>query len=494
MEVYVSNFYIETLFNIYEKGNMDKKEFKQIHFIGICGSAMANMAVMMSKMGYKVTGSDESIYPPMSTFLEKNSIPVDSFRKENIKNNPDLVIIGNAVSRGNPEAEYVLENKLRFIALPEALKTFFLYDKKNIVVTGTHGKTTSTSILAWVLECANRDPSFFIGGIPINFGYGFKTGKGDEFILEGDEYDSAFFDKRSKFVHYLPEIVVINNIEFDHCDIFRSLDDILISFRDLINLIPKNGLMVVNGDDANVRTLIDKSYAPVETFGFRSDVKWQIKNLQNLPKGVQFELYNKGSFSGEYFVPLSGNHNTMNAAGSVVVLNYLGLSKHEIQNGFNTFKSIRRRLEVRGVINSITVYDDFAHHPTEIRETLEGLHNQYPDCRLWAIFEPRTNTARRNIFQKELPRAFDPAHGIAIGKVNRAHLLTAEEILDREQIRADLTLKNKEAFYHDDVNEIINWLLPKLQPKDHVVIMSNGSFDGIHDKLLTRLEKFSPTR
>lgn len=473
-----------------QKEFMETKNIRTIHFIGICGSAMANLAVRMKEMGYQVTGSDESIYPPMSTFLLQNDIQVNNFDKNNLSGNPDLVVIGNAVSRGNPEAEYALDHKLRYISLPEALKYFFLFNKTNIVVTGTHGKTTSTSLLAWILETANHDPSFIIGGIPINFGYGFKTGTGPEFILEGDEYDSAFFDKRSKFIHYLPEIVIINNIEFDHCDIFRSLDDILLSFRNLVNLIPQNGLVVANGDDANVRFLLDKSFAPVETFGFRNDVNWQITNLQNSPKGVQFELLHQDKLFGDFFVPLTGDHNTMNAVGTVIVSNHLGLSNQVIQTGFNTFKSIRRRLEVRGVVNDIVVYDDFAHHPTEVRETLEGLHYQNPDTRLWAVFEPRTNTTRRKIFQNELPKAFDRAFGVAIGKVNRANLLSEEERLDREQIRADLTLKNKLAFYHDDVDEIINWLVPQLQPKDKVVIMSNGSFDGIHEKLLTRLKKF----
>ena len=469
---------------------MSGKEIQSVHFIGVCGAAMANLAVKMHEMGYRITGSDENIYPPMSIFLKENGIAVqEGFSTENISSNPDLIIIGNSVSRGNPEAEYTLENKLQYISLPEALKKFFLSDKKNIVVSGTHGKTTSTSMLAWVLESAGRDPSFLIGGIPLNFGYGFKLGNGKHFVLEGDEYDSAFFDKRSKFVHYLPDIVIINNVEFDHCDIFRSLDDILISFRGLINLIPRTGLLVANGDDPNIRSLVEKSHAPVETFGSRSDVRWQITNLENLPDGVAFDLKKEGELSGRYFVPLAGEHNTMNTAGAIIVLNHLGLTPAEIQQGLDSFKSIRRRMEIRGEVNGIIVYDDFAHHPTAVRETLEGIHYRHPDKKIWAIFEPRTNTTRRKIFQKELSGCFDRAFGIAIGKVNRAHLLDEEERLDREQIRADLAMKNKEAFYHDSVEEIIEWLVPLLQPGDQVVIMSNGSFDDIHEKLLARLRQ-----
>jgi UDP-N-acetylmuramate: L-alanyl-gamma-D-glutamyl-meso-diaminopimelate ligase len=475
------------------RGKMLNKEIKRVYFIGICGSAMANLAVKMKAMGYRVGGSDENIYPPMSTFLAENGIVVlEGFREENIAGDPDLVVIGNAVSRGNPEAEYTLENKLRYISLPEALKRFFLHDKQNIVVAGTHGKTTSTSLLAWVLESASRDPSFLIGGIPINFGHGFKLGKGGHFVLEGDEYDSAFFDKRSKFVHYLPDIVIINNIEFDHCDIFRDLDDILLSFRGLINLIPRTGLLVANGDDGDIRALVEKSYAPVETFGFRSDVKWQITNLKNLSNGVKFDLHQDGSMFGNFFVPLAGDHNTMNTAGAVIVMSHLGLEPDEIQKGLASFKNIRRRMEIRGEVNGITVYDDFAHHPTEVRETLEGIYYRYPAKRIWAVFEPRTNTTRRNVFQKEIPAAFDRAHGVAIGRINRASLISEEERLDREQIMADLAMRNKKAFYDDSVEQIIEWLLPQLQPGDQVVIMSNGSFDHIHEKLLIRLRQQNP--
>ncbi len=469
---------------------MLKQKIRSVHFIGICGTAMANLAAKMKELGYQVTGSDENVYPPMSTFLEEHGIPVqDGFREEHLSHDPDLVIVGNAVSRGNPEAEYMLDHKLHYMSLPEALKEFFLRGKRNIVVSGTHGKTTSSSLLAWCLEASGRDPNFLIGGIPRNFGYGFKVSKSDLFVLEGDEYDSAFFDKRSKFLHYLPEIAIINNIEFDHCDIFRSLNDILLSFRHLINLIPRTGLIVANGDDQNVRELLPNSHAPVETFGFRSDVDWQIQNLEYQSDGIIFDLSQNSQLYERFFIPLAGNHNVMNAVGVIVVLNHLNLTRDEIQQGLKTFLNVRRRLEVRGVVNGITVYDDFAHHPTAIRETLEGLAHRFPNRRIWAIFEPRTNTTRRNIFQKELPAAFELAYGVAIGKVNRAHQLKPEERLDREQLRADLASKKIPAFYHDDVEEIIRWLLPQLQPGDQVVIMSNGSFDNIHERLLKQLRK-----
>lgn len=463
---------------------------KRVHFIGICGSAMANLAVKLQELGYAVTGSDEGIYPPMSTFLQENNVAIQQeFSEKNLVPAPELVIIGNAVCRGNPEAEYVLDNKLSYISLPQALREIFLVGKQNIVVTGTHGKTTSSSLLAWILEHNNRNPNFLIGGIPLNFGSGFRLSDGPLFVLEGDEYDSAFFDKRSKFIHYLPETVIINNIEFDHCDIFRNLEDVLISFRNLINIIPQSGLLVANGDDANVRSLLDKSRARVETFGFRSDVKWRIVSLENFKDGVRFELLREGKAFGSFFLPMVGDHNTLNAVGAAIVLDYLGLSPEEIQSGLDGFKSIKRRLEVRGRVNDITVYDDFAHHPTAVRETLEGLHLRYPESRLWAVFEPRTNTTRRNIFQKEFSIAFDRAHGVAIGAINRVHLLAREEQLDREQIRAELSTKNKEVYYDDDVKEIVAWLVPQLESGDHVVVMSNGSFDNIHELLLKALKE-----
>lgn len=468
---------------------MINKPIRTIHFIAICGTAMANLAVKMKQMGYSITGSDENFYPPMSTFLEQNNVHLFSnFDEKNVDYKPDLVIIGNAVVRGNPEAEYVLDNKLLYMSLPEALKEFFLRDKNNIVVTGTHGKTTSSALLAWVLEKSKLNPNFLIGGIPENFGFGFQFGQGENFILEGDEYDSAFFDKRSKFLHYLPKIVILNNIEFDHADIFRSLDDIKICFNHLIKLIPRSGLLVANGDDPVVCELIKDSFSPVETFGFGKNVKWQIFSVKHLKTGVEFIVNQNGRKFGQFFLPLSGNHNILNATGVLIVLNHLGLKNQKIQEGFDTFKSIRRRLEIRGVIKDITIYDDFAHHPTAIRETITGLHLQDPKKRIWAIFEPRTNTTRRNILQQNFADSFKHAYGIALGKINRPHLLEAEERLDRDKICKKLISQKKQAFYADDVDELISWLLPKLQSGDKVVIMSNGSFDDLHNKLIKRLE------
>ena len=469
---------------------MIKDSIHSIHFIGICGTAMANVAVQLKKLGYIVTGSDENVYPPMSTFLVENGIhPQEGYHEKHLEPAPDLVVVGNAISRGNAEAENTLEKKLFYLSLPDVIREFFIRGKQSVVVSGTHGKTTTTSLLAWVLDSAGKNPGFLIGGIPKNFGQGMRISDGPQFIIEGDEYDTAFFDKRSKFLHYLPDIAIVNNIEFDHADIFRSIEDIKLTFSRLINLIPRNGLLVINGDDLIVRELAKKSFAPVVSFGFRSDVQWHLDGLRPSGEGIRFRLSENGHLPTEFYLPLTGHHSALNAAGVIVVARHLGLSDETIQKGLNTFQGVRRRLEVCGVVRDITVYDDFAHHPTAIRETLEGVVARFPENRVWALFEPRTNTTRRNIFQKEFPLAFEKAYGVAIGKINRPHLLKEAEKLDREQIVADLKKMGKPAMFSDSVEEIIAWLVPQTKPGDKIVVMSNGSFDGIYEKLLGALEK-----
>jgi len=471
------------------------REIRSIHFVGICGTAMANVAVALKEMGYQVTGSDSNVYPPMSTFLESHGIqPWEGYEESHLDHHPDLVVIGNAISRGNPEAEVVLERRLHYLSLPEILREFFLRGKRSLVVTGTHGKSTSVALLAWVLEKAGHDPSFLVGGIPLNFGRGFKHGKGEFFVIEGDEYDSAFFDKRSKFLHYLPEVVVINNIEFDHCDIFNSVEDIKLSFRRLVNLIPRNGLLVANGDDPNVREVVQKALhpvrlCPVELFGRSLEVTWRVEKVAVSPEGTQFDLVRNGQLEARLFLPLFGHHHALNATGVYIVARHCGVSPSEIQEAFKSFQNIRRRLEVRGVERGVTVIDDFAHHPTAVRKTLEGASYRYPGRRLWALFEPRTNTTRRRVFQNELAHAFGGAYGVVIGRINRAHLLRPEERLDREKLVADLQAQGKEAVYFDDVEDILDWLAPRLKSGDVVLVMSNGDFDNIHERLLARLRR-----
>src|SRR5271170_3176092 len=375
---------------------------QSVHFVGICGTAMASTAAALRDKGVQVTGSDQNVYPPMSTFLAERKIEVISgYAEANLAHKPSLVVIGNAISRGNPEAEYVLDHRLPYCSLPELLKEFFIRGKRSLVVAGTHGKTTTTSLLAWVFEHSGLNPSYLIGGIPNNFSQGARFTDSEWFIIEGDEYDTAFFDKRSKFIHYLPEIAIINNLEFDHADIFENLGTIQTAFKRFINLIPRNGQLFANGDDPNLAPLLDVTHCPVKRFGLGEANAWRAYNLVLAPTVTEFEVP-----SFKFRLNLLGELNVRNALGAVAAARHCGLKNHQIQSAFDTFKGVKRRMEVRGVAGGVTVVDDFAHHPTAIRETLRALRLRYAHQRIWAVFEPRSNTTRRNIFQKELAESF----------------------------------------------------------------------------------------
>src|SRR5438309_2463927 len=399
---------------------------QSVHFVGICGTAMASAAAAMQEKGVKVSGSDQNVYPPMSTFLAERKIQVISgYAERNLAHKPDLVVIGNAISRGNPEAEFVLNHKLRYCSLPELLKEFFIRGKRSIVITGTHGKTTTTSLLTWVFEHNKLNPGYLIGGIPNNLGQGARFTESPWFIIEGDEYDTAFFDKRSKFVHYLPEIAIINNLEFDHADIFESLESIKTSFKHFIRLIPRNGLLLANGDDTNLAPLLKVTHCPVKRFGLGEGNAFQAFNIRYGPTATEFEIP-----SFKFHLNLVGELNVRNALAVIGCAKHCGLKNHQIQAAFDTFKGIKRRMEVRGISGGVTVLDDFGHHPTAIRETLRALRLKYPQQRLWAIFEPRSNTTRRNVFQTELPGAFSDADAVVISQVARLELLAPAERLD----------------------------------------------------------------
>src|SRR3954469_24099625 len=414
-------------------------EIRSVHFVGICGTAMASAAAAMREKGFAVTGSDQNVYPPMSTFLAERDIQVMSgYAEKNLDHRPDLVVIGNAISRGNPEAEATLEKKLRYCSLPELLKEFFIRGKKSLVVTGTHGKTTTTSLLAWVFEHNRRDPSYLIGGIPNNLKQGAKFTKSDWFIIEGDEYDTAFFDKRSKFVHYLPELVVINNLEFDHADIFENLAAIQLSFKRLINIIPRNGLLLANGDDPNIAPLLGIKHCPIKRFGLGENCEIRATNLKLDEKGSEFKLA-----SSTFGIPLIRELNVRTALAVVAATQHYGFSDREIQSAFETFEGIKRRLELRGVSVGISIIDDFAHHPTAIRETMRALRVRFPGQRVWAVFEPRSNTTRRNVFQNELAEALALADGVAVAQVARLEQLQPEERLDPERLIQTLHAQGK---------------------------------------------------
>lgn len=456
---------------------------RSVHFVGICGTAMASAAAAMQEKGYSVTGSDQNVYPPMSTFLAQKQIPVmTGYAARNLDHRPDLVIIGNAISRGNPEAERVLAEKMRYCALPELLKEFFIRGKRSLVVTGTHGKTTTTSLLAWVFERNGFNPSYLIGGIPNNLGQGARFTDSPWFIIEGDEYDTAFFDKRSKFVHYLPEVAIINNIEYDHADIFENLGAIQTSFKRFINLIPGNGLLLANGDDPNIAPLLGIKHCPIRRFGLGPN---------NEARAVEVSLgIDASSFvlNGEsYHVNLVGEFNVRNALAVAACARHCGLSAVQVQLGFDTFTGIKRRMEVRGTEDGVTVVDDFGHHPTAIAETIKGLRHKFPGRPLWAVFEPRSNTTRRNVFQHELVDALALADHVVVAEVARLDLLAPNERLDPLQLMRDLQATGKPASYLANADTIAAHVFQNAHAGDVVCVFSNGGFGGIHQKMLDGL-------
>ncbi|HEV2842250.1 MAG TPA: UDP-N-acetylmuramate:L-alanyl-gamma-D-glutamyl-meso-diaminopimelate ligase [Chthoniobacterales bacterium] len=453
------------------------------HFLGICGTAMGSVASALRERGFTVTGSDENIYPPMSTFLESKGIALhQGYRPENIPAGAEVIVIGNAIIRGNPEVEAVLNRKLYYMSLPEVLKQFFLRGRHNLVVTGTHGKTTTTALLAWIMTAAKLAPSYVIGGIPKNLGQGALFNDSKYFVIEGDEYDSAFFDKRSKFVHYLPELLIVNNIEFDHADIFRDLDEIKLSFRRLLNLVPQNGMVLLNGDDPSCVEVARDCLAQILEIGFSPNCAQQIREVVYSSEGSRFKLGND-----EFEVPLIGEFNVRNAAMAISASRFYGVSLAKIRKALPRFQGIARRQEVRGEARGVKVIDDFGHHPTAIRETLRALRHRYPGCRLWAIFEPRSNTTRRAVFQQDLPDALKLADGVLISQVARLDQIPEGDRLNPEAVMERIAQSGRPAFYEPDVAHILERLVPLLKAKDVVVIFSNGGFDGIHGKLLERL-------
>ena len=458
-------------------------EIKHVHFAGIGGTAMAATAAAMQDKGFLVTGSDQNLYPPMSTFLAARKIEVaPGYSDKNLEKRPDLVVIGNALSRGNPEVEAVLEHQLRYCSLPELLKEFFIRGKRCIVVSGTHGKTTTTALLTWVFEQNGMNPSFMIGGIPNNFGQGARFTDSEWFIIEGDEYDTAFFDKRSKFLHYLPEIVVMNNLEFDHADIFDNLAAIQLTFKRLINLVPRNGLLLANGDDANIAPLINVTHCPVKRFGLGADNAVHGFNLRFGPTAAEFEIP-----SFKFHLNLVGEFNVRNALAVIGVAKHYGLKNSQIQSAFASFTGVRRRMEVRGIVGGVTLIDDFGHHPTAIRETLRALRLKYPSQKLWAVFEPRSNTTRRNVFQLELAEAFKDADAVVISQVARLEQIPAHERLDPAMLMKDIQSFGRPAAYLEDADRIVAYLKQNVAGGDVICVFTNGGFGDIHSKLMRTL-------
>jgi UDP-N-acetylmuramate: L-alanyl-gamma-D-glutamyl-meso-diaminopimelate ligase len=460
-----------------------KEPPRHFHFLGICGTAMGSVAAALSERGFTVTGSDENIYPPMSTFLEERKIALFSgYRAENIPAKADVVVIGNAITRGNPETEMVLNRKLFYLSLPEVLQNYFLRGRHNLVVTGTHGKTTTTALLTWIMECAKHKPSYMIGGIPRNFGQGARFNESKFVVIEGDEYDTAFFDKRSKFIHYLPELLIINNLEFDHADIFPDLDAIKLSFRRLVNIVPQKGMIVLNGDDKNCVEVTRDSLAPMLEVGFSKNCAQRIRDVSYSAKKSRFVLRDE-----VFEIPMFGEFNVRNAAMAISASKFYGVSAETIRAALLKFDGVARRQEIRGEVRGVKVIDDFGHHPTAIAQTLTALRRRYPKHRLWAIFEPRSNTTRRAVFQQELPNALKIADGVFISQVARLEQIPETERLNPGGVVREIKRAGRLAFYEQDADTIVERITPMLRKNDIVTVFSNGGFDGIHEKLLARL-------
>jgi UDP-N-acetylmuramate: L-alanyl-gamma-D-glutamyl-meso-diaminopimelate ligase len=462
----------------------------KIHLIGICGTAMATLAAMLKRKGHDVRGSDQDVYPPMSDFLALEQIPtLVGYTPDHITGDLDLVVVGNAISRGNAELEEVLDRKIRYCSLPEAIREHFLWGARSIVIAGTHGKTTTTSLTGWLLIHGGVDPTVLVGGIAGNLGAhgsSYRIGQGRDFVIEGDEYDSAFFDKTAKFLKYLPDIAVINNVEFDHADIYADFDAVALAFRRLVALVPRRGLLLVGADSPGARALVDKAVSRVQTFGTGHDVDWQAHDLESAGVSTRFRVRRSGSPFGTFEMPLVGAHNVRNALAAMAVATDVGISAERIADGLRAFAGVKRRLEVVGVADGVTVYDDFAHHPTAVAETLAGLRASNPPARIWAVFEPRSASSCRRVFQDEFARAFAAADEVLIAPIFRSKLPEAERLSVPQLVR-DLNARGQSAREADSIDDIVAGIAKEHRPGDLVVLMSNGGFGGIHQKLLRAL-------
>jgi UDP-N-acetylmuramate: L-alanyl-gamma-D-glutamyl-meso-diaminopimelate ligase len=460
----------------------------RVHFIGICGTAMATLAAMLKRKGLDVRGSDQDVYPPMSDFLAAEGIPVFSgYRPEQITGDLDLVVVGNAISRGNTELEEVLDRRIRYCSLPEAIREHFLWGAHAIVIAGTHGKTTTTSLTGWVLTHGGADPTVLVGGIARNFGEhgsSYRMGQGRDFVIEGDEYDSAFFDKTAKFLKYLPDIAVINNIEFDHADIYADLDAVKLAFRRLLLLVPRRGLSLLGIDSPAVRDLMPFVRSRLSTFGTSDDAEWQAHEIEPAGQGTAFRVRHKGTPFGSFTVPLVGAHNVRNAVAAIVVAAEAGISRERIAEGLKAFDGVKRRLEVVGRAGGVTVYDDFAHHPTAVAETLAGIRAAHPSARVWAIFEPRSASSCRRVFQDDFAKAFAAADRVLIAPVFRSSLPEAER-LSVPALVHELRCANVDAREAASIDDIVDTVGREARDGDLVVVMSNGGFGGIHQKLVS---------
>jgi len=468
------------------------------HLIGICGTAMASLAGMLQARGHQVTGSDLNVYPPMSTMLEQLGINVfHGYKREHLTPAPDCVIVGNAIPRGNPEVEEALKRKLLYRSQAEVVKDEFIRGRHSLAVAGTHGKTTTTSIAAWVIDQGDLNPTFLIGGVAQNFGHSFRVTDSDYFIIEADEYDTAYFDKGPKFMHYLPELAIVNNIEFDHADIYRDLDAVKLAFRRFMNLVPENGRLIAGWDSPHVRAVVEsfgeRLFTRLETFGTDTSAKWQVRNAEFGEGLSRFEVFCENQSWGEFQTPLVGEFNLLNCLAVIVAADAWGVSKEKITSALASFQNVKRRAEVRGEERGVLVIDDFAHHPTAVRETLRALRARYRDRRLIAVFEPRSWSSRLAVFQDDYASAFAAADYVVIAAVFDSDKVTEKgRALDTRALIDAISQQGKPAFALPDAGEIVTHLVPELRDGDVVAIMSNGGFGGIHERILSALQSMSP--
>jgi UDP-N-acetylmuramate: L-alanyl-gamma-D-glutamyl-meso-diaminopimelate ligase len=473
---------------------------KHIHLIGICGTAMASLAGLLQLRGHRVTGSDQAAYPPMSDLLRELGIPIaEPFSESNLHPSPDLIVVGNAISRGNVEVEYMLDQRIPFTSLARLMHDEFIRQtdtqgQESLVVAGTHGKTTTTSMLAWIYEVAARRqpdlaPSFLIGGVAENFGTSFRLSEGRPFIIEGDEYDTAFFDKGPKFMHYFPDALILTHVEFDHADIYRDLDSVKTAFKRLVNLVPRRGQIVAFDGSENVSECVSHAMCNVERYGFAPNSTWRLTDLRFADGASRWKLCRNGKPWADLVLPLAGEHNALNATAAAALAAGQGIPAEPIVEALATFRGVRRRLEVRAEINGITIIDDFAHHPTAIRETLRALRSAYPGRRLWAVLEPRSNTLRRNVFEHELVESLSHAEQIILAAVFHSEKIPAAERLHPENVVAALQSGGHDATLLANAEAIVTNIVPRLVSGDVVAILSNGGFDGIYEKLPAALQQ-----
>jgi UDP-N-acetylmuramate: L-alanyl-gamma-D-glutamyl-meso-diaminopimelate ligase len=465
---------------------------KHVHVIGIGGSAMAPLAGMLREHGYRVTGSDSGVYPPASTLLEKLGISFfHTFDAAHLSPAPDLVVIGNIIARGNPELEEVLDRKIPYRSMPEILEEVFLPGRHSIVVSGTHGKTTTTAMLAWIFHAAGKRPNFLVGGVAENFGKSYGLGGGEEFILEGDEYETAFWDRGPKFFHYHPDDLIITSLEYDHADIYRDFETYELAFKRLVNLVPRRGRVVIWGDTEQsgpaLRRAAEKAFCAVETYGFSSGNEWIASDLAVDGGGMRFRVSRKGNPFGEFVLAASGKHNVLNALAAMAVASGRGICAEDLKKALSSFKSVKRRMDVKGEVRGVLVVDDFAHHPTAVRATIEAARARWPGRRLWAILEPRSNSMRRKVFQETLPQALALADRVVLGGVFRAQQLGDENRLEPEAVAESVRALGKNARVFSSADAIAEQLAAEAEPGDLLLVMSNGSFDGLCEKLLAKL-------